>query len=506
MARRDPEIRLKELQTKAAIEHLRAFEGAKKSRRTDGWLTNLAGPNADIKAALGTLIQRHQDLVDSDPYCKRAIDVIVSNWIGEGVEGAPRGGTKAFARGWDEWASSTDCDYHGRCNFYGLQELAARTIATRGSVLARQRVEPTLTRSGLVPLQLQLMEPDWLDTGKDNGVSVIGGKEYDAEGRWLGAWLYDHHPGDASFGRLRMSSSFVPASELLHVFEMRRPGQYTGIPWGTSVLLRARDIADYESAEVLKQKLAACFAAFITDTDLESDREGDELTETIEPGLLQRLAPGQSIELATPPRVEGYDSFMRSNLRAIAMGYGITYEALTGDLTNVNFSSGRMGFLEFSRNIARWRWNILVPQLLDPVARWYADLAQVTSGGRVPRRMTWTPPLREMINPAEEIKWLAEAVKAGFMTLSEVQRSFGYVPSDLLDELAEDLTQARLRGLALTVDGQMDVGRLQARAFAEKEKDLNGDGKPGDGVTSEEEAAAEAAAEGEAEAALQSVS
>jgi len=466
-----------ELQT----EILRGFEGAKKSRRTEGWLTTNRGPNADIRVAIKTLIQRHQDLVDSDPYAKRAIDVIVSNWIGEGIEGAPKSGTKAFARGWDEWAGSTECDFYGRTNFYGLQELAARTIAVRGSVLVRRRIEPSMVAHGLVPLQLQLMEPDWLDSTRDDGAKIVGGKVYDDMGRWLGAWLYDHHPGETDWGSLRLSSTFVPADELLHVFEMRRPGQYTGVPWGATVLLRARDLADYESAEILKQKLAACFAGFITDTDLESDREGDELTETLEPGLLQRLAPGQGIEFAEPPKTEGYDNFMRVNLRAIAMGYGITYEALTGDLTSVNFSSGRMGFLEFSRNIARWRWNIMVPQFLDPVARWYACLAQVECASRVPKRMIWTPPLRELINPAEEIKWLESAVKAGFMTLSEVQRSFGYVPSDLLDELAEDLEGARNRGLALTVDGQMDVGRMQARVFAEENKDVNGDGEAGDG-------------------------
>jgi lambda family phage portal protein len=485
-----------ELQT----EILRGFEGAKKSRRTDGWLTTNRGPNADIRLALGTLIQRHQDLVDSDPWCKRAIEVITSNMIGEGIEGAPMGGTKSFGRGWQEWAASTDCDFYGKCNFYGLQELAARTIAVRGSVLVRRRINPSMAFADMAPLQIQLMEPDWLDTTRDDGASIVGGKQFDDQGRWQGAYLFDQHPGESDWARLRLTSTFVPVSELLHVYEVRRPQQYTGIPWGTTVILRARDIADYESAELLKQKLAACFAGFITDTDIESDREGDELTETIEPGLLQRLAPGQGIEFPTPPKVEAYGDFMRQNLRAVAMGYGITYESLTGDLTEVNFSSGRMGFLEFSRNIARWRWNMMVPQFLDPIARWYAATAQVTNAGRTPKRMTWTPPLREMINPAEEIKWLSEAVKAGFMTLSEVQRSFGYVPSDLLDELAEDLKAARKRGLALSVDGQMDVGRMQARAFADQSKDLNGDGTPGDGLQPGDPAATSDPAEtGEAE-------
>jgi capsid protein len=73
-----------------------------------------------------------------------------------------------------------------------------------------------------------------------------------------------------------------------------------------------------------------------------------------------------------------------------------------------------------------------------------------------------------MIQPAEEIKYLIDAVKAGFMSLSEVQRSFGFVPPDLLDELAADLKGARERGLALSTDGQMDVGRLQAQAFSDQ--------------------------------------
>jgi capsid protein len=125
----------KVLELKIARDHLRAFEGAKQSRRTDGWLTQNRGPNADIKPALKWLMQRHQDLADSDPWVKRAIDVIVSNVIGTGIEGAPIGGTKAFAAAFQDWAASQDCDFYHRTNFYGLQELALRTIAVRGSVV-----------------------------------------------------------------------------------------------------------------------------------------------------------------------------------------------------------------------------------------------------------------------------------------------------------------------------------------------------------------------------------
>jgi capsid protein len=36
-----------------------------------------------------------------------------------------------------------------------------------------------------------------------------------------------------------------------------------------------------------------------------------------------------------------YEAFMRQQLRSIAVGVGLTYEQLTSDLTDVNYSSIR---------------------------------------------------------------------------------------------------------------------------------------------------------------------
>lgn len=148
-----------------------------------------------------------------------------------------------------------------------------------------------------------------------------------------------------------------------------------------------------------------------------------------------------------------------------------------------------MGWLEFQRNLSRWQWNMLVPQLLDPIGRWYRALARVMNAGRVAQRMTWTPPRREMIQPKEEIQWLTDAVRAGFMSLSEVQRSFGFVPGDLLDELAEDLRGVRERGLVLSTDMSTDPQLLFAKMNAANQRDTppdegdGGDQDPVEGVT-----------------------
>ena len=95
---------LAEMQRRWAVEHLRAFEAAKVSRRTDNWLATGRGPNADLRGSLQRIVNRHQDLVDSDPWASKAVSVVVSNWVGDGIIGKPINSTKKYADGWRDWS------------------------------------------------------------------------------------------------------------------------------------------------------------------------------------------------------------------------------------------------------------------------------------------------------------------------------------------------------------------------------------------------------------------
>jgi capsid protein len=100
------EVALKEANLQLSKTHLRAFEAAKESRRTQGWYTRNGGPNADIRQAWSLLVRRHQDLVDSNPWASRAVQVITNNWVGDGIIGSPVGGSRRYADAWNEWADS----------------------------------------------------------------------------------------------------------------------------------------------------------------------------------------------------------------------------------------------------------------------------------------------------------------------------------------------------------------------------------------------------------------
>lgn len=449
------ELALKSAQKELAVTHLRAFESAKESRRTENWYTRNGGPNADIRTAWSLLTRRHQDLVDSNPWANRAIRVIQNNWVGDGIIGSPVGGSKRYNEAWNDWADSVDCDYNGKLNWYGLQALIVRTTAVRGSCLIRRRVDERMTDQGLVPLRLQVLEPDMLDFSRDDGSRIKFGKRYSVGGQLEGYYIRQTHPGETEWNGVKIQSDFVPAREILHTYEINRPDQAIGVPFGSAVLLHLRDIDDIASAMLLKAKIAACFTAFVYSNEPSDLAATTALTETLEPGAIEILPDGKQITFANPPQAPDYVDHQKHHLHAVAAGYGITFEALTGILSDVNFSSARIGWIEFHRNVAAWRWNLTIPQVMNPVHHWFNEVAKSVQV-RGPRRMIWTPPRRELVDPAKEIRSLIQAVKAGFMSLSEVQRSLGFIPAEVMGELEQDIADARAKGLVLSVDCASD--------------------------------------------------
>lgn len=465
-----PAAALRRQRARVQLDALRRYEGASRGRRTDGWLTQ--GTSADAAAAPGLklLRDRSRDLVRNNPYAAKAVQVIVSNVIGTGIMGQARAQrsrrrSEQLTALYLNWAHDPNqCDWHGRMDFAGLQALSMRCIVESGEVLVRRRT-PASSTGQRIPLQLQVMEPDMLDTTRDvaleNGGLIKEGIEYDRNGRRVAYWLYDEHPGERHLRVTNLLSSRVPAEEIIHVFRQDRPHQTRGVPWASPVIIRLRDFDDYSDAQLLKQKISACFTAFAVDTEAPDAGMGTELIDKLEPGAIEILPPGKDIRFANPPTVGEFDKISREYLLQIAAGFGVTYESLTGDLSNTSFASGRMGWLEFQRNIEAWRWQMLVPQLLNPVWSWFAAAGSVNGvrmEGIVPQ---WTAPRRELIDPAKEIEATKKAVRSGFMSLSEAIREFGYEPEEVREEQAEDNAAIDRLGLILDSDPRRTSGSGQ---------------------------------------------
>lgn len=457
IASMSPQAAVRRERARIQLEALRRYDGASRGRRTEGWRTQSTSADAAASYALGTLRDRSRDLVRNNPYASKAVGVIVSNTIGTGIIAQAkaqrsRRRSQQINELWHDWATDPrQCDFEGRQDFYGIQALAMRCIVESGEVLIRRRTNSAQR----IPLQLQLLEPDYIDTTKDvsleSGGLIKEGIEYDREGRRVAYWLYQDHPGERHLRVTNLLSSRVPADQIIHVFKQDRPHQTRGVPWASPVIIRLRDFDDYSDAQLLKQKISACFVAFAVDTEA-PDAGPSELIDKLEPGAIEILPPGKDIRFANPPTVGDFDKITREYLLQIASGFGITYEALTGDLTHTNFSSARLGWLEFQRNIEAWRWQMLVPQMLNPIWLWFQQAGTV-AGVRLEGIMAhWTPPRRELIDPSKEIEATKKAVRCGFISLSEAIREFGYEPEEVLEEMQADNDMLDRLGLILDTD------------------------------------------------------
>jgi len=313
----------------------RHYEGAATGRRTQGWYRSTTDANAAVGPSLTKLRDVARDLVRNNPFAESALETIVNHTVGWGI--VPTVEHQAF----NAWANSTAIDADGRSDLAGLEKLVMRSVAESGEVLVRRRWR--LRSDGLpLPVQLQVLEADFIDTGKDgrlsNGNRVVQGVEFDLLGRRVAYWLFTSHPGSssASSGTLLSGSQRIPASDIQHIYRQDRPGQVRGPSWFAPVLLRFKDFDEYEDATLMKQKIAACLAVITSDVDGDATALGatdtsDPLVDSLEPGMILNVPPGRNVEVVSPPTVAEYSDYSKTSLRAIATGLGVSYEDLTGD-------------------------------------------------------------------------------------------------------------------------------------------------------------------------------
>jgi len=118
---------------------------------------------------------------------------------------------------------------------------------------------------------------------------------------------------------------------VLHIYRKRRPGELRDVSWLAPVLLRLRDLGDYEAALLMKAKIEACLAAVVTEEGDEAltgaaagllrDAQG-RAVESFEPGMILYRRGMGSVEVVNPSGGGSHAAFARRALDAAAVGAG----------------------------------------------------------------------------------------------------------------------------------------------------------------------------------------
>ena len=451
----DPRAGLR--RTVAREQLQRAYAGA---NRRDGWSPARAGASANTDHAMDAaeLRVRARSFVQNVPYITRAIEALVADTVGTGIiprSLAPReADASAIDALWDEWVNQADADNLG--NFYSLQARAYRAMEVDGEVLIR--IRPRSTIDGMkVPMQLQLLEIDWLDTSKNGtvaGNSVINGVEYNSIGKVSAYWLFDQHPGELVGSLRRSASRAVSANRIIHLFSPDRPGQGRGFSRLAPVISHVRDLDLYEDAEINRKNLESRLAV-LASGDLSQMQElpeggapaaGD--LGQLASGGITAVPPGMSLTVVEPKAVPGYTDYVKQKLHTIAAGVGVPYESMTGDMREVNFSSARIRRMDYKRAVEQRQWLLLIPQLCERVRREWIDFAVLAGAiGRAHYGTDWSTPKWEYVNPKDDVAADAAEIAAGLSSFSEKLRQRGYKPSRVFAELKTDLDRLQADGV-----------------------------------------------------------
>lgn len=451
-----------------ATENLRgSFEGAGQGRRFKSFTASSSGPNRSVQFNMNTLRNRVRDFYRNEPWITKAVKSYKANLIGTGIRPICQVDDEVFHDEimdlWEDWAE--DCDVSGRMNFYMMEALTAVSLMMNGEQFF-QIVYVDPTDENPMPIRLKAFEPDLVDHSYNmdpynNGNRIVSGIELDENERPVAYHLFKEHPGENNADTTRVR---IPAERIIHIFEPQRPGQVRGYPSGSAAITRIFSLSSYEDAELERKKMAAMLFAFITSKLPESAEGGEHVfggvsneansafAAELESGTAQYLEPGEDVKFNEPADVGGsYEAFMKVNLRAIAACFDVSYEQMTGDLTNVNFSSIRAGLNEMQRIYRQTQELVIIPQLCRRVWILFTKesiknyLVEAKGYGDKPRKYfkaKWIAPGWPYVNPLQEAQANVLEVRAGLESRENVVARKGHDINHLDKQIKADNTRA----------------------------------------------------------------
>ena len=480
------------------------YNSAGGGRRSAGWNTTVQGVNSIFFADGFKLLQRSRDQVRQNPWAASAIDKFVSNAIGNGHQPHPQhpdpAVREAITKAWRR--SNDELDADGVLPFDGQQALIARAGLEGGECFVHMMTDDDDENS--VPLKLRVMEAEQLPmyyssfpTVQDDNIVRLGIEFAPITRKRVAYHFYQEHPYETVMFPFAGKIIRIPAKDIAHHFRPLRPGQVRGLPWLAPVLTQLYEIDCIQDAELARTKVQALFGGFITvnsadpggnpldeSTKISSDPTGasglDTATPSLEPASLIKLLPNEEITFAEPKGASGYSDFMRTALHSVAGAMGVTFEQLTTDLSEVNYSSIRAGLLEFRRLIEQYQTTTFAFQVLRPV--WRRWMATAVLAGVLPFRdflenrseyesVIWQPPGFDWVDPLKDVQASILAIRAGLDSKDRIVRERGLDPEtvDRDNKIAQD--RANKLGLVYESDASNVLTRGETLDDSSKEEE-----------------------------------
>lgn len=450
-----------------ALEAARGYDAAGFGRLNAGWRVHNESAEITDRHSRDVVRARARDLERNSDIAQSVLYAYKRNVVGEGYTLRAKTGNddlnKQIEKAWKMWCKARNCDVTGEQSFNQILRMAVDRKKVDGGILFVFRY----TEGGVVPFKLQAMEVDELDitqtAPKYHGNRVVGGVEYNKYRRPVGYWIRQY---DIEGWQL-MDPVFIEAKDVYFFKTKKRPSQLREMSDMAPTITRVRDTNEFITAVSVKERIAACLAVFVkravpsggfgrggVRTENGSmDYEGKKLA----PGMIQTLGAGDEIQVVDP-KSAGSDAtaFLKTQQGLIAAGQGLSYEAVSRDMTGATYSSARQNAIEDESTYAED-----VELLTDFMTEAYENF--VISGylaglfnmpGFWDKKAdfldhSWVKAPKKWIDPAKESNANKIALQSGQKTFPDICAEQGKDWKDAIDETAEVLKYGRKAGIEM---------------------------------------------------------
>ena len=363
---------------------------------------------------------------------------------------------------WEEWCRPRNCDVTGQQSFVEMQQMAMRRAIVDGGIIFIK----TFTSSGMVPFSLQAREVDDLDTSFNNlpgvaGNRIVGGIEFDQYNKPVAYHLKKYTADGFWTGK----SERIPEQRVIFLWQKKRPTQVREISPMAKTLPRVRDVNEFIEAVSVKERILACLSVFIKKqipTGMGRgqvvDKQSGYPVKTISPGMIQELQPGDEVQAVNPSgQASNAREFIGVQQRLAGSGQGLSYEAVSRDMSQVNYSSARQGLLEDQRTYSMWQQFIIehfckevyTEFVISAVLAGQLEIKDFWKNKRKYLKHVWIPPGWTWIDPLKEANANRIALATGQYTLARICAERGEDWREVMRQRAKEKELAEELGIDL---------------------------------------------------------
>jgi lambda family phage portal protein len=340
---------------------------------------------------------------------------------------------KALDKGFHDWAKQADAA--GRSDFAGLQAAIARAERIDGEAFLMWQGGKLLH---LPPEQVADLTTD----------SIAAGVELGDDSQAIAFHVHPTRPDG-------IQATYVPpvrvdASEMMHVFESRGPGQIRGVSALSPVLLTLSELDGLEDALLTQSKVAALLSVILSDQNNVAAEEPFTDGQSLEPGAMIRMAGNWKVDAIAPQQTQQAEAFLQHLSRRIAAGVGVPVHLVNANVSDANYSSLRAAMVAFRQRIERYQYQTLVPQFLNPVWNRVATLTALDLGLELDEALfavEWIAPKQPWIDPQKDSSATIALIENGLMSRRQAVAELGYSVDQLDSEIAADRERETALGL-----------------------------------------------------------